>query len=681
MLEKVKEVYKLKKELSNHNISMEKYLSKENSTDYEKRIIIENLFNNRFHFMEILYNLKEQNKIDFLLENIEEIEDIDTLLQVYVFLSDINATKEKEIVRKKIKNKLKNTQKVLNYLIEWLLYFCNDNNLEFSYYSNLLLDDRYFIETELNLCFEDFDLITINEKKDNKYYYNINLNKSKVFNNNNPLHIKNILKYLKLKGWSSDRNTDYTNQTHFFEFLELEQVNILKLFKEEKINFDIGRIFFSNTLEKFRWLNKENYENYRLIYSYDLRKNNNMTNIEKIEFIENVLSNVQYKTNDYYILDIIDLLKKEPLDILLLNPKISEIIVSEYIENYEEKKVKWKSLYRTNYDRHNEGDRWDEQTTLDSKDSIVYYIKETAFFYERLKEKIKTTTSMNEKMSLLRIVNDIPKKIDRRKIYKESYETETIIYLLDLKYEIQQSIYGKSINIKEILDESQKILELMVEDLTSNFDKMLIFVEKFKNFSYKNKVTKKYLEENMKKVLEKRETIENIVFAYNKNLISKEEKEERLINKLILKYSKAGYFHNENIQNIEDIEQLLLKSSPSLKFDILWLYWKEKDKARNIEKLIKSTQIFDLLNDNTIELLSNKRIIEKLVKEPFSSYDDFGTSKKVEFIKTMIEYNKNTTMWNIIQEMAKEMEIKVLPELKEELYYTNEHLLEDIFEI
>jgi len=406
-----------------------------------------------------------------------------------------------------------------------------------------------------------------------------------------------------------------------------------------------------------------------------------MTNIEKIEFIENVLSNVQYKTNDYYILDIIDLLKKEPLDILLLNPKISEIIVSEYIENYEEKKVKWKSLYRTNYDRHNEGDRWDEQTTLDSKDSIVYYIKETAFFYERLKEKIKTTTSMNEKMSLLRIVNDIPKKIDRRKIYKESYETETIIYLLDLKYEIQQSIYGKSINIKEILDESQKILELMVEDLTSNFDKMLIFVEKFKNFSYKNKVTKKYLEENMKKVLEKRETIENIVFAYNKNLISKEEKEERLINKLILKYSKAGYFHNENIQNIEDIEQLLLKSSPSLKFDILWLYWKEKDKARNIEKLIKSTQIFDLLNDNTIELLSNKRIIEKLVKEPFSSYDDFGTSKKVEFIKTMIEYNKNTTMWNIIQEMAKEMEIKVLPELKEELYYTNEHLLEDIFEI
>jgi len=158
MLEKVKEVYKLKKELSNHNISMEKYLSKENSTDYEKRIIIENLFNNRFHFMEILYNLKEQNKIDFLLENIEEIEDIDTLLQVYVFLSDINATKEKEIVRKKIKNKLKNTQKVLNYLIEWLLYFCNDNNLEFSYYSNLLLDDRYFIETELNLCFEDFDL-------------------------------------------------------------------------------------------------------------------------------------------------------------------------------------------------------------------------------------------------------------------------------------------------------------------------------------------------------------------------------------------------------------------------------------------------------------------------------------------------------------------------------------------
>lgn len=703
MIEEIKKIYLLKEKLESNNkikIELENFskASFQNMTQLEKNIIIKNNFNNRFIFLELVNHLILNNELDLIFDNVDYIINIDVLLQLYMIVDYKKNDELKEKIKKTITNKLDKNELINEYLIDLLLIFCNDNNIDFNYYISNLSSDNYSMNSEFKFCLKNpKELISFFQDSYNKqlnYMLNIFISNKNYIDISNKVHLKNILIYIKNKGISSSRNTDNINKSNLFELLKLENINLLNLFNELNLDFNIGIIFFSSKLDKMRWINKEEYKKqenwYSKTYSYDLRNNISMTFEEKIIFIEEVLKTMNFNNLSYeeYLIDIIDIIKNIDFDMILKYKNITQIILKKYIEDYNifnasKDFYNYKYYNYKNYTR-DEEIYWSEKSKLDFYDNIVFYIKETKSFIDVFIQYIEKETKFSNKIEYISIINNFKDKHQQKETFNKLFKINDIFRVLNknYSYEMENALFGKNLDLKKTLSKNINILKIIVDLIYKNKEQMIFFIKNFIKFSLLNNKTKEFILKNYEEFLKNSKDINIINYIYENNLITLEKKDNMFIKLVIEEFIENKSLNKELLNNITNIEDLLNKNFIFLNFKILWLFWKEKDNGINNKIYINSNKIFDLINSNKIEFLSNKNIVKNIIGEiNFHGFNnEFETNKKIEFINSFIKYDKSIIIFNELKEMAKIMNITMLSNLEEIFYFTNDNIIEDIID-
>ncbi|MEA3452337.1 MAG: hypothetical protein U9Q83_10610, partial [Bacteroidota bacterium] len=489
----------------------------------------------------------------------------------------------------------------------------------------------------------------IEEKEYSDFKYIVKIETSdENFDISNPIHFKNGIYYLKEKGWSSGRTYDIPNRNFIFEKYDFQNKNLLDIFGKTKIPFNIATTLFNSILYRFRYLNKENYKNYKIESALDFRNNKVMSIQNKMEFIDRVLENIRFQTIGNYKLEVIYFLKNETIENIFKYKNITHFIIEEWILKYQETKGNNSFYFNTRRSNEDEEKKWKKEDVYDANDEVNYYIdQENKYFKKHLLDYIESINDISRKFDLISIIDGFRNKSERKKILKKIFNLDTLFSWVKLDHHYMQALFNRT-DLPEIIHNSKNILEILFEHIKdkNNIEEMIGFYNKYNNFFYETKKTEKYLITNSKEFLQKTPDSRLYRFYFKNNIVSEKEYQEYLIDKTISKK------HTNNIVNIKDYDNLIKKiNDPVLEWKIRWKYWKNYEGKDNIDYFNQNNHIFDFLKDNYITLLSSNTVIKNIVKEPFFSTEKEDT-KQVEFVEEMITHFESVELWNIIQEIA-----------------------------
>jgi len=209
----------------------------------------------------------------------------------------------------------------------------------------------------------------------------------------------------------------------------------------------------------------------------------------------------------------------------------------------------------------------------------------------------------------------------------------------------------------------------------------------FKQIINENKINKTYLNQMLKfhyNIILKNENFKDFLLIEKDLILSLDVKkikflkfynDNNLLNedeKVLYNDLKFGSFIDNNKEDntsIDNLDEKLKKLQPLKEFSLRLKNYLNKEN----EVLYKNKYIFKLLKNNYIEILSDKYVVEKLVKD-----DSWHEVDKTIFLKDLIKEEKCFDLFNLIKELAVFHSIKLSDSIKTEFFYTNE-TLDDIF--
>ena len=415
-------------------------------------------------------------------------------------------------------------------------------------------------------------------------------------------------------------------------------INLYKFVQENNFNLKLLNHFFYKAQNK-----KEKIE---------ISENKVMTKKERINFLEESIE------EDYNIFhfEIVNLLKEVKIEELLLKKKISKVI---YTSLYEVNSNKL-GLYKFS--------SYEEKR----KENLIYILdlKNKALRAGFL-EHIILIENLIEKSLVLKSLKVYHDKRFVKKCFYKLFTSVEMLCLLRVTSERRE--LNQSLDLREVILENLYLKEIIKEDLIKEGkeENIINFIDLFQDYSLKQEELIEFIKQNKNKM-----NLESMPISFNKKLLnkkvlSKEELDEISTNQFMIRSKYV--IELEKITNIEKVlsQDLDVKTEWKLRREL----WSKKG-----HKYYKDDSIFKFLLENEIELLSEHKVIEEILKEPFISSSE-ENKHQIEFLEGLIKYEKSMKVFEDLKELASRMNIKINPFIKEKLYFTEVEELEEVFKL
>ncbi|MBT5490844.1 hypothetical protein HOK00_00645, partial [bacterium] len=263
---------------------------------------------------------------------------------------------------------------------------------------------------------------------------------------------------------------------------------------------------------------------------------------------------------------------------------------------------------------------------------------------------------------------------DKRFVKKCFYKLFTSVEMLCLlRVTSERRELNQSLDLREVILENLYLKEIIKEDLIKEGkeENIINFIDLFQDYSLKQEELIEFIKQNKNKM-----NLESMPISFNKKLLnkkvlSKEELDEISTNQFMIRSKYV--IELEKITNIEKVlsQDLDVKTEWKLRREL----WSKKG-----HKYYKDDSIFKFLLENEIELLSEHKVIEEILKEPFISSSE-ENKHQIEFLEGLIKYEKSMKVFEDLKELASRMNIKINPFIKEKLYFTEVEELEEVFKL
>jgi len=656
-------------------------ITRENLTDLQP-LVLPIILNGQYNFYQTLQYLKQEDKLDLLFDNLDSIHELKCTIALYSFLLEQNIHNERlEYLKTKIKFQLDNNETINDYFLENLLIYCNHNNLNlFNYVKNIKNDNTC---SNVEVCFnleKSSELFSMN-KRDPYHYLNFTIDNS-TFDLNNDIHLKNIFIFITKKGWSSDRNFDKNNKEFLSKLIPLNELNLLETFNRLNLDFKYANFIYQTKENRLRY-QKEEIARYNSQFFYEIFSNNIMSIEDILEFFNHTCST--QITSDRIEVEMIYISKNIEHKLLTKYPNILNRLVDSYFIQEKEhknwsKREKWVSMYEYEEIK-NICAEITLETGLDKQteylDCITYHIDITKPPFKQLTlEKMSKNSNLIDIIESLKVLNHFNNK-DIHKHLTDIVSLETLFGYFQMKDYSLLRYFELNQEVSSYIKDCDNILNVIFEKLieSNNVDYMKIYIDCFNTHSFEESdLVISWLKDNYS-LLNDIKSTEFLEFKLKHNLISQNEFDNHIVDLVI---------SNEYLRDLSKIEDIniFFNKNTNIKNEwiVRWTYWKSFENCKNFYSLDNDTYIFDFMEKNYLTLFSSEYVIKKMLKEPWSSYDDKVSQKQIDFLNKMIEHFGNFEMFNVIKEIAVDFSIKINPKIKENFFYT-ENSLEDIFEV
>jgi hypothetical protein len=678
MFEELKKYYDLQNNIEENEISRIEILK--NEENYKNKFAL-NLLNEEYFVLSDLFELEKENFNFKILENIK-LDSILNLLVIYNFLFSKNQNEQTNYnlknLSKQIKEKLNEFSGINLYGYDFLFMFCLIENLDFKTYSmSLENSSRVF----------DFEVCFVSSKNEIEEYLKIkkhDLNMKNlyiIFNISNYTNkLKELTEYItERKVTSSSMNFNKTNEEKIYSLINYENLNLKKFFKDTNYSY---KFLTTNIIIDIKELNSIDSID---IYKSITKKETKVFGINEKKFIEDIQKYDLFIFPEYK--NKIDLMNSN----LILKEKL--YIFDKILEknNHERDSYKY-ILYNI---LKNENIKFDENffkfkhiykfiEKIFEKDLLEFENSSKSLYYRRkkfdliilLKDKINEnfikkflnfknidTNNKIEKLTVF-LLSDFTSFISRKELEKLISKNFNLDSLLFIHQELESAYFHNYfMNYKEFL--KIKIIKLILfEYLITKKNNIIIykyFLEKIKpNFDFDILLKfKEYLIKN-KKYFIKLNNIKINEFFLNEKIISK----KLFLDKLITKLNNLKY--DEDYMNY--IQYVLIDKN--------YVYPKLNKEIRFFDSLEKKEYKYtlNLLNENLIDFLKNKKILSKLVSIK-------NLENNISFLEYIIKETNDISLVSTILKLSKYLNISIDNYYKENFYYMFEEDVEKIFEI
>lgn len=310
-----------------------------------------------------------------------------------------------------------------------------------------------------------------------------------------------------------------------------------------------------------------------------------------------------------------------------------------------------------------------------------------------LKEEIKSFDSKNKYFNPIKINLNINSMTELKEYSEENKLLFDFYKLLNcLNYE---EFNEKFLNVDYVLKNyigkvfktysDNRLYETNYIEKFSKLENVVNYL--FKQIINENKINKTYLNQMLKfhyNIILKNENFKDFLLIEKDLILSLDVKKIKFLkfyndNDLLNENEKVLYNdlnfrsfidnNREDNTSIDNLDEKLKILQPLKEFSLRLKNYLNKEN----EVLYKNKYIFKLLKNNYIEILSDKYVVEKLVKD-----DSWHEVDKTIFLKDLIKEEKCFDLFNLIKELAVFHSIKLSDSIKTEFFYTNE-TLDDIF--
>lgn len=422
------------------------------------------------------------------------------------------------------------------------------------------------------------------------------------------------------------------------DFLEREKSKLIR--QEEDILYDIDKLEGGRVLELPKEIKKKlEDKDIKIIYGMEWLKKNGYSTEKNIEIVKNnpfIPYSLIMSSSE------IEILKREGLDIFISNP-ISIINRLDLESNFLEVDKSMVSFNKLNFFISFNNKLLDEKELIKLIEEKNQYLESIRINIENRKNEIRFLEKKKEIIQYSKLDKEKYENIKREKTFLE----KKIIEIRENEISIARELGKIEINISE-LENSKKVLE---ENIRKNLEKLNSFNEfieeynKYKDnkdelssIEFKIEEINKFLKENENRELEIDKTlkdINNIMVSYNNNL-------EKLKSEAIeFSFYKEGLFIKKDKEDLLAEFYVLNKEITASEKDL---------KKRREEKSREFKEIEDELNAK-----ANKYNVgeAEYINEVYNINRDFELKDLIEKEDKNYNYLKDKRS-NILQEIASE---------------------------